>query len=63
MQIKVDYDRCSGHGLCVIAGPDVYTLGIDGYNNTEPGQVLDELREQAARGAEACPERAIHLTS
>lgn len=62
MQIKVDKDRCSGHGLCVIAGPDVYTLGDDGYNNTPPGEVPDELHEQATRGAEACPERAIHLT-
>jgi len=63
MRISVDRGRCSGHGLCVFEAPDVYTLGDDGYNNTPSGDVPEERQDAARRGAEACPERAIHLES
>lgn len=61
MRVSVDYEKCSGHGMCFFETPEVYTLGDDGYNNTPPGEVPEKLHELAARGAQQCPEGAIQL--
>jgi ferredoxin len=61
MRIRVDQQRCSGHALCHHQGPDVYVLDELGYNRTDLDDVAPELREQARRGALACPEQAITI--
>jgi len=59
MRIRVDEALCTGHAQCLVHGPDVYELDDLGYNRTEIGEVPDALRQQARRGALACPEQAI----
>jgi len=60
MHVQVDPDLCTGHALCHLHGPDVYALDEFGYNTTSR-DVPTALREQARRGAVACPEGAIEL--
>ena len=61
MRIVVDADRCQGHARCQAEGPDVYVLDDLGYNSTSIDSVPHELRTQARRGAQACPEYAITI--
>jgi ferredoxin len=63
MRIHVDSKRCVGHAQCAVNGPDVFALDDFGYVQAPTGEIAPELVDQAKRGAEACPERAITLNS
>ena len=61
MKVHVDPDRCQGHGRCAAMAPGVYRLdelgfATPGITEVEPGQ-----EDEARRGAQSCPERAIRL--
>lgn len=59
MELRVDVDRCQGHGMCSVTAPDLFELGGEGkavvlVDRVDAGQV------DGARAAEAsCPELAI----
>lgn len=60
MLIRVDAERCEGHGLCEVSAGEVYRIDErTGRNDMGRFQVGSELAEAAARGARSCPERAI----
>ena len=61
MTVRIEFDsaRCAGHALCAAAGPDVYHLDDAGYCIPPERHLAPELSDQAYRGADACPERAI----
>jgi ferredoxin len=60
MKIMVDRANCQGHAMCQANAPEVYKLDDLGYTSLENGtEVSATLREQAERGAEACPERVF----
>lgn len=61
MHAVVNPERCQGHALCESFAPEVYVLDELGYNRTDPTDIPAPLRDQARRGASACPERAITL--
>jgi len=61
MKVLVRANRCQGHARCLAEGPEVYVLDDLGYNSTNIDNVPPHLREQARRGAMACPERAIAI--
>ncbi|OJZ76020.1 ferredoxin [Mycobacterium paraffinicum] len=63
MRIHVDTDLCSGHALCAAVAPEVYVLDDVGYCAADGHDVPDDLREAAHKGALACPERAITLST
>jgi ferredoxin len=61
MRLRIDTERCTGHGRCYDLAPELFTDDDDGY-----GQVLveepDESQLAAARLAvNSCPERAVIL--
>ncbi|HXQ59581.1 MAG TPA: ferredoxin [Acidimicrobiales bacterium] len=61
MRIKLDDDRCQGHGRCYVLAPDLFDA--DDYGHCV--LLVDEVpagREDAARtGVENCPEQALTL--
>ncbi|MFG2353527.1 ferredoxin [Streptomyces sp. NPDC048521] len=60
--IRVDSDVCQGYALCHAMAPEVYEIDEDtGFNGMGEFEVSERLRGPAARGAAACPERAIRL--
>jgi ferredoxin len=61
MKVLVDSTLCAGHGQCAALGPDLFTLDDFGYAEQPDSQIPEHLIDQAKRGAEACPERAITL--
>ncbi|MET9352433.1 ferredoxin [Streptomyces sp. NPDC006617] len=62
VHIRVDLDRCNGHGLCQTVSPGVYEVNPDtSFNEAGEFDVPDGLRLAARSGANACPEGAIAL--
>ncbi|WP_063002598.1 ferredoxin [Nocardia mikamii] len=62
MNIIVDYDRCEGHGECVIAAPEVFDLNDDGDEvvvlDDTPAEALLNKVETAAK---LCPVAALRI--
>ena len=61
MKIIVDKAVCSGHARCSVFAPSVYTLDDRGYCAISEAEVPPGLEDDALRGAENCPERAITI--
>ena len=62
-RIQVDETLCSGHARCHATAPEVYDLDDLGYVTIDSPDVSDQLAEPARRGAAACPERALRVSS
>jgi ferredoxin len=61
VRLRIDTDRCTGHGRCYDLAPELFADDAEGY-----GQVIverpDESQLPAARLAvNSCPERAVIL--
>ena len=59
MKVKVDEDRCRGHGMCLTFCPEVFEITDDGWAVADPGEVPAELAGAVREAVENCPERAI----
>jgi ferredoxin len=62
MRVRVDQERCQGHGRCYSLAPDVFESDDVG-NGVERngGEVAAEHEAQARLGALNCPEGAVVL--
>lgn len=63
MRVRIDVDRCTGHGRCYTMAGDLF--GPDEYGHCEL-LVVDSalpvhLEEQARVGRDNCPEQAISI--
>jgi ferredoxin len=62
MKIRVDSEKCMGHGMCTTFAPGVFHVNDDsGYNEMGEFEISPEQLPAAQRGAAACPEQAISL--
>lgn len=60
MKVKVDYEECDGHGVCVETCPEVFSLGDEDDEVTLLTDEPDEsLREAVTRAEGLCPKAAI----
>jgi ferredoxin len=59
MKVRVDDERCRGHGVCVTLCPEVFTLTDDGYAVAADSDVPAELEEAVSDAVDNCPEQAI----
>jgi ferredoxin len=59
MKVRVDDERCRGHGVCVTLCPDVFALTDDGYAVAADSDVPAELEEAVSDAVDSCPEQAI----
>jgi len=62
IRVSVDPDMCTGHGRCYSLAPDVFEPDEMGHCRVLVDEVTGELEEQAAIGAQNCPEGAITLS-
>jgi ferredoxin len=62
VRVRVDVDRCEGHGRCYALAPELFAADELG-NGREigDGTVSPELADKARLAVENCPERAISL--
>lgn len=64
MQIKLDNDKCQGHGRCYALAPELFESDDEGYAVLKvTGDVPSEREDGAILAADNCPEYAITIDS
>ena len=61
MKIQVDYNRCTGHGLCELEAADVFEVGEAGVVEVlveEPGE---DRRAEIEAAVKVCPTQALSI--
>lgn len=62
MKVRVDTDRCMGHGMCDALAHEVFRVDPEsGFNEMGEFEVPDGQRAIVERGVSGCPERAISI--
>jgi ferredoxin len=61
MRIRLDVDRCQGHGRCYDLAPDLFDADEDGHAIILAPDVPAESEDQAVLAVNNCPERALSL--
>ncbi|QIG44641.1 ferredoxin [Nocardioides anomalus] len=62
MHVKVDDERCQGHGLCRISAPDLFfAREEDGNAYVKSETVPPGQEDEAQLAADSCPELAIEV--
>lgn len=62
MRIRVDVDRCEGHGRCYSLVPELFDSDDTGRGHEiGDGEVSTEQEERARTAVLNCPERAVVL--
>lgn len=59
MQVRIDPDRCEGHGRCQVNAPEVFRLDAEGYGQVHLEDVPEDLRPKVERAIRVCPRQAI----
>jgi ferredoxin len=62
MQVRVDEERCQGHGLCRLSAPDIFfAREEDGHAYVLSETVPEGREDEALLAADSCPELAIEV--
>ncbi len=62
MKVRIDTERCQGHGRCYDLAPDLFGDDDEGFGQVIGDGTVPPGMERDARLAVAnCPERAIEL--
>ncbi|GAA4967425.1 ferredoxin [Nonomuraea thailandensis] len=60
MKVRIDPERCQGHGRCYDLAPDLFGEDDEGYGKVlGSGEVAAGQEPEARLAAANCPERAI----
>jgi ferredoxin len=63
MELRIDADRCTGHGRCYALAPALFEPDDEGHGVVlHGGEVPAGQEDDARRATTNCPERAITLT-
>ena len=64
MQIKLDSEKCQGHGRCYALAPELFESDDEGYAVLKvDGEVPSDREDDAILAADNCPEYAITIES
>ena len=61
MRLRLDAERCTGHGRCYDVAPGLFAPDDDGYGTVLQAEVPAADEDLARRAVTNCPERAIAL--
>lgn len=60
MKVRVDRERCMGHGMCTALAPELFHVSEEtGFNEMGEVEIAPDQQTLARRGVGACPEQAI----
>jgi len=63
MQVRVDDEKCQGHGLCRLSAGDLFLAREeDGHAYVESPDVPAGQEDAAELAADSCPELAIEIS-
>lgn len=63
MKILVDYDKCTGLGMCESLSPDHFEVNDDGDLVLLKDSVSDDERQGVEEAIAACPTEALRMGS
>jgi ferredoxin len=61
VHIRLDADRCQGHGRCYVLAPDLFDADDYGHCVLLVDEIPAGREEDARSGVENCPEQALSL--
>jgi ferredoxin len=61
MRVRIDYDLCTGDGICEEICPEVFEVREDGLAYVKDEVVDADLEEAVREAAEQCPSEAIFI--
>jgi len=61
MKVRIDFDLCQGHGVCMNEAPEVFRVGKDGQVTLLLEEPPEALRAKVANALRYCPTGAISL--
>jgi ferredoxin len=61
VRIRLDADRCQGHGRCYVLAPDLFDADDYGHCVLLVDEVPEGRQDDARSGVENCPEQALSL--
>ena len=63
-ELRVDADRCTGHGRCYSVAPKLLSDDDEGFVTLRGSsmEIADDQLADAEKAGAACPERAITLS-
>jgi ferredoxin len=61
VRIRLDADRCQGHGRCYVLAPDLFDADDYGHCVLLVDEVPAGREDDARTGVENCPEQALAL--
>lgn len=62
MRLRIDPERCQGHGRCYDLAPDLFAEDEDGYGTVlNDGLVPPDREDDAELAVANCPEQAISV--
>jgi ferredoxin len=62
MLVRVDEERCQGHGLCRLSAPDIFfAREEDGHAYVLSETVPEGHEDETQLAADSCPELAIEV--
>ncbi len=59
MRVRIDVDRCQGHGRCELIAPDYFLVDDAGVGQVLRPEVADADRADVDEARFCCPEQAI----
>ncbi|MST34402.1 ferredoxin [Acidimicrobiaceae bacterium USS-CC1] len=59
MRVRIDQERCQGHGRCYALAPEVFAADDDGFAEVVTDPVPPGLEERTRLAARNCPEEAV----
>ena len=60
-RVRVDSEKCVGHGRCYVLAPEVFEEDERGHCIVIEEDVSEALADEARKGERNCPEGAIRL--
>ncbi len=62
MRVRIDEDKCTGHGRCYTLAPTIFGCDDRGFGEVDVSGDLDAAQQREAQLAAAnCPEEAVEL--
>jgi ferredoxin len=61
MKVQVDYDRCEGHGMCLMHAADAFELDNDGelHYHFEGQDIPADMEGDVRAAIDSCPIAAL----
>ena len=58
-RVIADMDACQGYGNCVVAAPDVFSLGLEGKVGVQMSEIDETRTAEVQRAIDGCPMEAL----